>query len=149
MGSAYRTKCGVSEHTLSSRSMYELSFSRYVSVEFNVDNVSRFEWDDEPFENLVLAKDQKELVKSLVEAQTMDNTGFDDFVKGKGKGLVINLFGNPGVGKSLTAEATSERESTFGLFISLTVRLSSTFRFAQASLCCRRRGSWDVRRCSR
>lgn len=89
----------------------ELDLLRHVAVEFNVDNVTRFEWDDEPFENLVLAKDQKELVKSLVEAQTMDNTGFDDFVKGKGKGLVINLFGNPGVGKSLTAEATSERES--------------------------------------
>ena len=79
-------------------------------MEYIIDNVNKFEWDDEPFENLVLAKDQKELVKSLVEAHGMDNSGFDDFVKGKGKGLVINLFGNPGVGKSLTAEATSERE---------------------------------------
>ena len=79
-------------------------------VEFDVDNVTRFEWDDEPFENLVLAKDQKELVQSLVEAHTLDKSGFDDFVKGKGKGLVMNLFGNPGVGKSLTAEATSERK---------------------------------------
>lgn len=35
---------------------------------------------------------------------------FDDFVQGKGQGLVINLFGNPGVGKTLTAEAMSERE---------------------------------------
>ena len=41
----------------------------------------------------------------------MLNTGnamFDDFVRGKGQGLVINLFGPPGVGKTLSAEATSE-----------------------------------------
>lgn len=37
-------------------------------------------------------------------------SGFDDFVHGKGQGLVINLFGSPGVGKTLTAEATSERK---------------------------------------
>lgn len=145
MASAYQTKCGVSVHTLPYRSMRKPSSSSYFPVEFNVDNVTRFEWDDEPFENLVLAKDQKELVKSLVEAQTMDNTGFDDFVKGKGKGLVINLFGNPGVGKSLTAEATSERESKVRASPSLTCILSSTTRFAQTSLRCRRRGSWDVR----
>ena len=86
-------------------------------VEFNVDHVHTFKWNDEPFENLVLARDQKSLIKSLVEAHAAStNNGakvggvvFDDFVEGKGRGLVINLFGNPGVGKSLTAEATSER----------------------------------------
>ena len=78
---------------------------------FNVENVSTFEWSNEPFENLVLPPAQKKLVRSLVETHSKDSTGFDDFVKGKGRGLVINLFGNPGVGKSLTAEATSERMS--------------------------------------
>ena len=29
-------------------------------------------------------------------------------MQGKGQGLVINLFGPPGVGKTLSAEATSE-----------------------------------------
>ena len=33
---------------------------------------------------------------------------FKDFIPGKGHGLVINLFGPPGVGKTLSAEATSE-----------------------------------------
>lgn len=47
-----------------------------------------------------------------------DATKFDDFIAGKGKGLIINIFGNPGVGKSLTAEATSERRVPFSvLFI--------------------------------
>ena len=40
----------------------------------------------------------------------MGNTMFDDFIRGKGQGLVINLFGPPGVGKTLSAEATSECE---------------------------------------
>lgn len=62
---------------------------------------------------LVLPPAQKTLDKSLVEIHSKDSTGFDDFVKGKGRGLIINLFGNPGVGKSLTAEATSERESLY------------------------------------
>jgi len=83
-----------------------------VKVEFTVDNVIHFEWDDEPFTNLVLPRDQKQVVLSLVEAHSLGiSQGFDDFVKGKGQGLVVNLFGNPGVGKSLTAEATSERTS--------------------------------------
>lgn len=81
-------------------------------MEFNVQLVEDFQWNDEPFDNLVLPSNQKELVKSLVEAHIKDESGFDDFVKGKGRGLIINLFGNPGVGKSLTAEATSECESS-------------------------------------
>ena len=47
------------------------------------------------------------LLQSLVEAHNADS-GFDDFIEGKGHGLVINLFGPPGVGKTLSAEATSE-----------------------------------------
>ena len=63
-------------------------------------------WNDEAFENLVLPDDRKDLLKSLVESH--NESGFDDFVEGKGHGLVINLFGPPGVGKTLSAEATSE-----------------------------------------
>lgn len=85
-------------------------------MELTVDEVQSFNWNDEPFTNLVLARDQKTLILSLVEAHTHGiSQGFDDFVKGKGQGLVINLFGNPGVGKSLTAEATSERQSTLSV----------------------------------
>ena len=64
-------------------------------------------WNEEAFANLVLPADRKTLMQSLVEAHN-SNLDFDDFVKGKGHGLVINLFGPPGVGKTLSAEATSE-----------------------------------------
>jgi ATP-dependent 26S proteasome regulatory subunit len=80
------------------------------AVEFNVDKVQAIEWNDEAFANLVLPSDRKMLLQSLVEAHNAELSGFDDFIKGKGRGLVVNLFGPPGVGKTLSAEATSERE---------------------------------------
>ena len=74
-----------------------------------VERVESFEWNDEAFEQLVIPPKHKQVLKTLVESH---NAGaarkFDDFVAGKGHGLVINLFGNPGTGKSLTAEAMSE-----------------------------------------
>lgn len=43
---------------------------------------------------------------ALAEMRIDDS--FDDFVSGKGRGLVVLLHGSPGVGKTLTAEAVSE-----------------------------------------
>ncbi len=78
-------------------------------MEFIVERVERFEWNDEAFEQLVIPPAHKTVLKTLVESQNAGASAkFDDFVSGKGHGLVINLFGNPGTGKSLTAEAMSE-----------------------------------------
>lgn len=79
----------------------------YSSVEFNVEKIKDIEWNQEAFANLVLPANRKDQLQSLVEAHTRD-VGFDDFVPEKGQGLVINLFGTPGVGKTLSAESTSE-----------------------------------------
>jgi SpoVK/Ycf46/Vps4 family AAA+-type ATPase len=49
---------------------------------------------------------QKEFVRDLVESHS--ESGFDDIVRDKGKGLVGLLSGPPGVGKTLTAEAVAE-----------------------------------------
>jgi hypothetical protein len=75
-------------------------------VEFNVERVCEVDGNTDAFANLVLPDDRKHL-QSLVEAHHQE-VGFDDFIKGKGHGLVVNLFGLPGVGKT-SAEATSER----------------------------------------
>jgi len=77
------------------------------TVEFDVEKVQEIEWNDDAFENLVLPPGRKQLLQSLVEAHHR-GLGFDDFIKGKGHGLVVNLFGPPGVGKTFSAEATSE-----------------------------------------
>jgi len=77
-------------------------------LEFNVEKIQPIEWNEEAFANLVVPSDRKMLLQSLVEAHNAELSGFDDFIKGKGRGLVVNLFGPPGVGKTLSAEATSE-----------------------------------------
>ena len=82
-------------------------------VAFCVRDVKEIKWNENAFDELVLRKNSKELIRSLVEhrdeVKVPEGSGFDDFMTGKGRGLVINLFGKPGVGKTLTVEATSER----------------------------------------
>ncbi|KAI0752500.1 P-loop containing nucleoside triphosphate hydrolase protein [Daedaleopsis nitida] len=95
------------ELLLTSPIVYGFSLSDKTWLEFNIEHVQPIVWNDDAFENLVLPEDRKILLQSLVEAHNADS-GFDDFIEGKGHGLVINLFGPPGVGKTLSAEATSE-----------------------------------------
>lgn len=66
------------------------------------------EWSNEPFERLVLGKQKKDLIRSLVTQHTSQPTNFDDIVAGKGRGLIGLLCGPPGCGKTLTAEAVAE-----------------------------------------
>ncbi|KAI0634500.1 P-loop containing nucleoside triphosphate hydrolase protein [Trametes polyzona] len=89
--------------------VYGFSFTDKQWLEFIVERVENFEWNDEAFEQLVIPPAHKTVLKTLVESHNAGTSSkFDDFVPGKGHGLVINLFGNPGTGKSLTAEAMSE-----------------------------------------
>ncbi|KIJ53579.1 hypothetical protein M422DRAFT_241814 [Sphaerobolus stellatus SS14] len=87
--------------------VYGFSLADKLWLEFDVEKLTDIEWNEDAFDNLVLPEDRKTLLKSLVECHNAE-LGFDDFIKGKGRGLVVNLFGPPGVGKTLTAEATSE-----------------------------------------
>jgi len=93
--------------TLTSTVVYGFSLSDKIWLEFDIDKVQPVEWNEDAFANLVLPSARKDLLRSLVEAHHRE-LGFDDFIKGKGHGLVINLFGPPGVGKTFSAEATSE-----------------------------------------
>ncbi|KAI1444641.1 P-loop containing nucleoside triphosphate hydrolase protein [Annulohypoxylon stygium] len=76
---------------------------------FNVTDISPVAWNDNLLQNLVIQNQEKEMLLALV-SQTMESgdEGFDDFFKGKGKGLVLLLAGPPGVGKTLTAESVAE-----------------------------------------
>lgn len=78
---------------------------------FAIDRVFEVIWSDTPFDRLVLSHRHKRLISALVERHTTKSAspGFDDFVAGKGQGLVGLLCGRPGCGKTLTAEAVSER----------------------------------------
>lgn len=69
-------------------------------VEFNIRFIQTFEWNNEAYDNLVIPPEQKTVLTTLVEAHTSEPAAkLDDFVRGKGLGLVINLYGNPGTGK--------------------------------------------------
>lgn len=80
-----------------------------------VDGIKDISWNDS-FSNLVLPNQEKDLL--LAFAQSKINTSsadgsssdvFDDFVDGKGRGVIILLSGSPGVGKTLTAESIAEK----------------------------------------
>lgn len=75
---------------------------------FAVSRLSNVEWDDTVWESLVLPATKKSLIRTLVKSHVNNNSGFDDFVKEKGKGLIGLFTGPPGVGKTLTAEAVAE-----------------------------------------
>lgn len=60
------------------------------------------------FDALVMDNGLKTVIRRLVQAHKSEVSHFDDFVKGKGKGLIGLLLGPPGTGKTLTAEAIAE-----------------------------------------
>ncbi|KAK4691867.1 hypothetical protein P7C71_g5229, partial [Lecanoromycetidae sp. Uapishka_2] len=86
------------------------SLDRRVWAEFAVSCIEGIQWSDLPFQSLVIPEKKKSVLQALVRRHDQDDMdeAFDDFVEGKGKGLIILLHGPPGVGKTLTAEAISE-----------------------------------------
>ncbi|TGJ79015.1 hypothetical protein E0Z10_g9747 [Xylaria hypoxylon] len=80
---------------------------------------SRLKLADNDTKNLLF-----DLVRCHVSSETQDNDdekplSVDDIVPGKGKGLVILLYGPPGVGKSSTAEtiAVAARKPLFSISV--------------------------------
>lgn len=71
----------------------------------HIEDLHPIEYNDSAFENLVLEQNKKNMIMALIKNH--DNTN-EDFINTKGKGLVFLLHGPPGVGKTLSAEATAE-----------------------------------------
>ena len=75
---------------------------------FNVVDVEDIPWNDVAFDSLVLPNREKDLLLAFAEGQANPDSNFDDFIQGKGKGVVLLLSGPAGVGKTLTAESVAE-----------------------------------------
>ncbi|KAF2267699.1 P-loop containing nucleoside triphosphate hydrolase protein [Lojkania enalia] len=75
---------------------------------FQVDKVHEIVWEDHAFESLVLPPGYKDLILSFTKNQNSSEVLLDDVIEGKGQGIVMLLTGEPGVGKTLTAESVAE-----------------------------------------
>ncbi|KAK7422557.1 hypothetical protein QQX98_001580 [Neonectria punicea] len=75
---------------------------------FEVDSLEPPVWDASPYDNLVLPAGEKELLMAVADHRQARLAAFDDFVKTKGRGVIVLLCGPAGVGKTLTAEAVAE-----------------------------------------
>ncbi|KIJ30964.1 hypothetical protein M422DRAFT_186501, partial [Sphaerobolus stellatus SS14] len=76
-------------------------------VKFSIENITKVTWKGGLFEAVELTDKHRVAIGSFLKAY--EEITFDDLVPKKGRGLVLNFAGPPGVGKTLAADAISEK----------------------------------------
>ncbi|KAI1107965.1 P-loop containing nucleoside triphosphate hydrolase protein [Jackrogersella minutella] len=74
---------------------------------FFVDYIRDVKWDPDAWNSLVIPPKEKHLLRALISSHTYSRKP-RDYIRQKGKGLVVLLHGTPGSGKTLTAETAAE-----------------------------------------
>ncbi len=80
---------------------------RHERLQCHIRQLTEYAYDETLSEKLVLPDAQKELVKLLIDTK---GGVFTDIVRGKSGGAIVLLSGEPGTGKTLTAEVYAESE---------------------------------------
>ncbi|KAM0247237.1 hypothetical protein ACHAQJ_009922 [Trichoderma viride] len=95
---------------------YALWERKFVQVDVRDVSFPELKDKDRAFDSLQISGEHKTLIQSLVYSHFKKrvNEGTveiatQDIIRGKGKGIVILLFGVPGVGKTATAEAVAQK----------------------------------------
>ncbi|KAI1751527.1 P-loop containing nucleoside triphosphate hydrolase protein [Xylaria castorea] len=83
------------------------SCSRKTWCRFFVLSIREATWRADPFADVVLPSNQKDLIRALVSSHNFPDDTHNQ-IEQKGKGLVCLLHGPPGSGKTLTAECAAE-----------------------------------------
>ena len=71
-------------------------------AEFLIHNISDIEWKDNPWDNVILDQEQKDLIFSMTEGHCLKHCGLQT------KGLNVLICGPSGVGKTFTVESLAE-----------------------------------------
>lgn len=84
--------------------IYGMSLKSKMWVEMNIENISPITYSDTPFNELEIPDNYRKIIMSYLNN---DIPSFDP-IEGKGDGKIFFLYGLPGCGKTMTAEAIAE-----------------------------------------
>jgi len=84
--------------------VFSLFYKQYFYI--HIDDISDYVYDSKAFEKLILPTDMKQMIQKIFSYSLQNLTG--DIISYKHGGLIIMAEGNPGVGKTSTAEVYSE-----------------------------------------
>ena len=93
------------EMLLCSSTVLGFALSSHKWIQMRIDDLSEIEWSGDAIDRLVIDKRQKKVLSSLINSSVFTQGVEGDVIGWKGRGLVMLLHGQPGTGKTLTAES--------------------------------------------
>lgn len=84
------------------------ALSSHKWIQMRIDDLSEIQWSADAIDRLVIDKRQKKVLSSLINSAVFTQGVEGDVIGWKGRGLVMLLHGQPGTGKTLTAESVCE-----------------------------------------